>query len=97
MERDAPVGPDTIFPQPPTGGSIQDDKHLAAFRRDFHAEAGKSNIPVDKVRLGIGRASMALLVSLMRGIQWSPELLPRPRIGSGAEETTGASVTLRPP
>src|SRR5687768_10678398 len=49
MKGNAPIWPDRIFPQPSTCGPIQDDKHLAAFRRDLRAEAGKTNVPVNQV------------------------------------------------
>jgi len=56
-------------PRAGTAGPVQDDKHLAALRRDLDAEAGKSGIPVNNISLGVGSASMAFFVSLMRGMK----------------------------
>src|ERR1700732_5487382 len=46
---------------------------------------------------GVGSASMALLVNLMRGMaDTCPAVLPSLHIGSSANEMTGATVIRRP-
>jgi hypothetical protein len=51
MKGHAPVWPDGVLAQPRAGtaGAVEDDEHLAAFRRDLDAEAGVSGVPVDYV------------------------------------------------
>jgi hypothetical protein len=51
MKCHAAVGPDGIFAQLRTGaaGAVEHDEHLAALRRNLHAEAGKTSVPVDHV------------------------------------------------
>jgi hypothetical protein len=51
MERYAAVGADGIFAQPRAraAGAVEYDEYLAALRRDLHAEAGRSGVPIDYI------------------------------------------------
>jgi hypothetical protein len=70
IKRDAAVWPDGVFAQmrPGTARPVQNDEHLAALGCDLHAESGISGVPVDDSAEGVGSASMALLVNLIRGM-----------------------------
>jgi hypothetical protein len=50
-QGDASIRPDGIFAQPGAGARkpIHHQKHLAAFRRHFHAEARQTGVPVNRI------------------------------------------------
>ena len=101
MKRYAPIWPNGIFAQlrPCSAGAVQNDKHFASFWSDLHAEAGRSGYPNRRRSdAGVGSASIALLVNLMRGMERRscPAVLPSLHIGSTANEITGTNVILGP-
>ena len=51
MERDPSIRADGVLAQlrASAAGAVKRDEHLAALRRDLHAEAGVSGVPVDYV------------------------------------------------
>src|SRR5262249_13121051 len=63
VEGHAPVWPDGVFAQLRAGAAdtVQNDEHLAALRRDLHAEARTAGVPVNYVGLrGRQRVDCAL-------------------------------------
>src|SRR5262249_9053813 len=51
MERDPAIRADGVLAQlrASTASAVERDEHLAALRRDLHAEAGVSGVPIDSV------------------------------------------------
>ena len=89
-ERDATVGADGEFAQARTRTShpIEDDENLPAFRGDLDAHPGWFASQYTQSFAPIGSASMAVLLSLTRGMIPS-RMIPGDMIGSTEEATTG--------